>query len=59
MLKNLGEIDGGPIQTKVLGAAAAQALAAKTASLTRGPAQNTILRLRPELSLIPPAMPAK
>jgi hypothetical protein len=59
MLKNLGEIDGGPIQTRVLGAAGAQALAAKVASLTRGPAQNTILRLRPELSLLPPAMPAK
>lgn len=59
MLKNLGEIDGGPIQTRVLGAAGAQALAAKAAALTRGPAQNTILRLRPELSLLPPAMPAK
>ena len=58
-LKNLGEIDGGPIQTKVLGAAGAQALAAKAASLTRGPAQNTILRARAELSLLPPAMPAK
>jgi hypothetical protein len=59
MLKNLGEIDGGPIPTKVLGAAGAQALAAKAASLTRGPAQTTIMRLRPELSLLPPAMPAK
>ena len=59
MLKNLGEIDGGTIQTKVLGAAGAQALAAKAATLTRGPAQNTILRLRPELSLIPAAMPAR
>ena len=59
MLKNLGEIDGGPIQTKVLGAAGAQALAAKAANLTRGPAQNTIMRIRPELSLLPPAMPAK
>jgi hypothetical protein len=52
-LKNLAEIDGGPIQTKVLGAAGAQALAAKAAGLTRGPAQNTILRVRPELSLLP------
>jgi hypothetical protein len=59
MLKNLGEIDGGPIQTKVLGAPGAQALAAKAAGLTRGPAQNTIMRLRPELSLIPPPMPAE
>ena len=58
-LKNLGEIDGGPLQTRVLGAAGAQALAAKAASLTRGPAQTNILRLRPELSLIPAAMPAK
>ena len=58
-LKNLAEIDGGPIQTKVLGAAGAQALAAKAAGLTRGPAQNTILRARPELSLLPPATPAK
>lgn len=59
MLKNLGEIDGGPIQTKVLGAAGAQALAAKAAGLTRGPAQTTIMMLRSELSLLPPAMPAK
>ena len=59
MLKNLGEIDGGPIPAKVLGAAGAQAMAAKAASLTRGPAQTTILRMRPELSLLPPAMPAK
>jgi hypothetical protein len=59
MLKNLAEIDGGPIQTKVLGAAGAQALAAKAAVLTRGPAQTTILRMRPELSLLPAAMPAK
>ena len=59
MLKNLAEIDGGPIQTKVLGAAGAQALAAKAAALTRGPAQTTIMMLRPELSLLPPAMPAK
>lgn len=59
MLKNLGEIDGGPLQTKVLGAAGAQALAAKGAPLTRGPAQNTIVRIRAELSLLPPAMPAK
>jgi hypothetical protein len=59
MLKNRGEIDGGPIQTRVLGAAGAQALAAKAASLTRGPSQNTILRLRPDLSLLPPAMPDK
>jgi len=59
LLKNLGEIDGGPIQTKVLGAAGAQALAAKAAALTRGPAQTTIMMLRPELSLLPPTMPAK
>jgi hypothetical protein len=59
MLKNLGEIDGGPIHTKVLGAPGAQALAAKAAGLTRGPAQNTLMRLRPELSLIPPPMPAE
>ena len=59
MLKNLGEIDGGPIQTKVLGAPGAQAMAAKAAPLTRGPAQNTIVRMRPELSLIPPPMPTR
>lgn len=59
MLKNLGEIDGGPIQTKVLGAAGAQAMGAKAAALTRGPGQITIMRLRPELSLLPAAMPAK
>ena len=59
MLKNLGEIDGGPIPTKVLGAAGAQALAAKAAGLTRGPAQTTLMRIRPELSLLPAATPAK
>ena len=59
MLKNLGEIDGGPLQTRVLGAAGAQALGAKGAALTRGPNQQTILRFRTELSLIPPPMPAK
>jgi hypothetical protein len=58
-LKNLGEIDGGPLQTKVLGAAGAQALAAKAQGLVRGPAQTTIMQLRPELSLLPAAMPAK
>ncbi|HZR23916.1 MAG TPA: hypothetical protein VFA59_10040 [Vicinamibacterales bacterium] len=58
-LTNLAEIDGGPIQTKVLGAAGAQALAAKAATLTRGPAQNTILRSRAELSWLPPDMPAR
>lgn len=59
MLKNLGEIDGGPLQTKVLGAAGAQALGAKAAALTRGPNQQTIMRIRPELSLLPPPKPAK
>jgi len=58
-LKNLGEIDGGPLQTRVLGAAGAQALAAKAASLTRGASQTTIMQLRPEISLLPAAMPAK
>ena len=59
MLKNLGEIDGGPIQTKVLGASGAQALAAKAQGLTRGPAQNTLMMVRPDLSLLPPTMAAK
>ena len=59
MLKNLGEIDGGPIPTKVLGAAGAQALATKAQGLTRGPAQNTIMMVRPDLSLLPATMPAK
>ena len=58
-LTNLAEIDGGPIQTRVLGAEGAQALAAKAAGLTRGPAQNTIMRMRPELSLIPPPPPSR
>jgi hypothetical protein len=53
MLKNLGEIDGGPLTTKVLGAAGAQALAAKAQGLTRGASQITIMRMRPELSLLP------
>jgi hypothetical protein len=58
-LTNLAEIDGGPLPTKVLGAPGAQALAAKAAGLTRGPAQNTIMRARPELSLIPAPMASK
>ena len=53
MLKNLGEIDGGPFTTKVLGAAGAQTLAAKAQGLTRGASQITIMRMRPELSLLP------
>jgi hypothetical protein len=59
MMKNLGEIDGGPLTTKILGAAGAQALTAKAQGLTRGPSQNTIMRLRAELSLLPAAMTAK
>lgn len=54
-LKNLAEIEGGPLTTRVLGEAGAQALTAKAASLVRGPAQNTILRRIPELSLLAPA----
>lgn len=54
-LKNLAEIDGGPVATRVLGEAGAQALTAKAASLVRGPAQNTLLRRILELSLLPPA----
>ena len=54
-LKNLAEIEGGPLTTRVLGQAGAQALTAKAASLVRGPAQNTILRRVPELSLLQPA----
>jgi hypothetical protein len=54
-LKNLAEIEGGTVATRVLGAAGAQALTAKAANLVRGPAQNTILRRVPELSLLPPA----
>lgn len=58
-LKNLAEIDQGPVPTRVLGAAGAQALTAKAAGLVRGPSQNTLLRLIPEISLLPPAMPAR
>jgi len=53
MMKNLGEIDGGPFTTKLLGAAGAEALTAKAQGLTRGPTQTTILRMRPDLSLLP------
>jgi len=53
MMKNLGEIDGGPFATKLLGADGARALAAKAQGLTRGPSQITIMRMRPELSLLP------
>jgi hypothetical protein len=59
MMKNLGEIDGGPITRTILGAAGAQALNAKAAPLTRGAPQNTLMRMRPELSWLPEAMPAK
>jgi hypothetical protein len=58
-LKNLGEIDGGPLTTRVLGADGAQALAAKAQSLTRGASQLTIMRSRPELSWVPEAMQAR
>lgn len=59
MLKNLGEIDGGPALTRFLGADAARAMNAKAQALTRGPSQNTILRVRRELSLIPPSPNAR
>jgi len=57
MLKNLAEIDGGPIVTRVLGAAGAATVNKKADGLTRGETQRTILRMRPDLSLMPP--PAK
>jgi hypothetical protein len=59
MMKNLGEIDGGPLTTKILGAAGAQALTAKAQGLTRGASQNTIMMSRPELSWVPEAMAPK
>ena len=59
MMKNLAEIDGGPITRQVLGAPGAQALNAKAQGLTRGASQITILRLRPELSLLPQSAATK
>ena len=59
MLKNLAEIDGGPVTTRVLGADGAQALGAKAQALTRGASQLTIMRSRPELSWTAGAMAAK
>jgi len=58
MLKGLGEIDEGPLNTRIFGKDA-PAVAAKMASMTRGPAQTTILRVRPELSFIPDMAPAR
>lgn len=59
MIKNLGEIDGGPLTTKILGAEAAQALRTKEAAITRGASQTTIMRIRPELSHLPESMATK
>ncbi|HME11138.1 MAG TPA: hypothetical protein VKG25_29045 [Bryobacteraceae bacterium] len=53
MMKGLGEIDDGPVLTKALGQAAADALNAKARTMTRGPAQTTIIRIRTDLSLLP------
>lgn len=53
MMKGLGEIDDGPILTKALGQAAADALNAKARTMTRGPAQVTIIHIRSDLSLLP------
>jgi hypothetical protein len=58
MLKGLGEIDEGPLNTRIFGKDA-PAVAAKIAAMTRGPAQTTILRARPELSFIPDMAPTR
>jgi hypothetical protein len=58
MLKGLGEIDEGPLNTRVFGSGAA-AVAAKMASMTRGSAQNTILRARLDLSFVPDMAPSR
>ncbi len=54
LLKNFAEIDGGPILTQKMGADAARALNAKTTALVRA-TTTTIIRVRPELSHLPPA----
>ena len=59
MMKNLGEIDAGPLTTRILGAEGAQALGAKAQALIRGASQITIMQSRPELSWLPESMPAK
>jgi hypothetical protein len=58
MLKGLGEIDEGPLNARIFGKDA-PAVAAKLASMTRGPAQTTLLRARLELSSIPAPAPAR
>ena len=58
MLKGLGEIDEGPLNNRVFGSGAA-AVAAKIATMTRGPAQTTILRVRQELSFVPAPAPSR
>jgi hypothetical protein len=53
MMKDFGEIDGGPILTQKLGADAARALNAKTNGMVRA-TTNTLIRIRADLSYLPP-----
>ncbi len=59
-LKNLAEIDAGPVATKVLGAEGARKLMAKTAGFIDS-VQYRIVRVRPDLSyrLTPPTTASK
>ena|ERR1700676_3891655 len=52
MLKDFGEIDGGPILNQKLGADGARALNAKTNGMVRA-TTNTLIRIRPDLSYLP------
>lgn len=54
MMKDFGEIDGGPILNQKLGADAARALNAKSNGLVQS-SRITIIRVRPDLSVLPAA----
>ena len=54
MIKDFAEIDGGPILNQKLGADAARALNAKANGLVQS-SRTSIIRVRPDLSFLPPA----
>jgi hypothetical protein len=57
MMKDFAEIDGGPILNQKLGADAVRALNAKSNGLVVS-SRTTIIRVRPDLSILPPAATA-
>jgi hypothetical protein len=57
MMKDFAEIDGGPIVNQKLGADAVRAMNAKSNGLVQS-SRTTIIRVRPDLSILPPAATA-